>query len=126
MLASFESACLFLYCSEALLQNVSSLSHLLLTALSTCSSCRLPFICLKCKNFCFLNYLSHFKMPGGSPPGTYTALFTCYISWTFKSSWAGRSVRLGEDFFFCSTSSALQAGNETRGLMLDYLSSPAF
>lgn len=124
MLASFESACFFLYCSDAFLQNLSSLSHLLLTALSMCSSCRLPFICLKCKNLCFLNYLSHFKMPGGSPLGTYTALFTCYISWTFKRS-CGRNIRQTRSFF-CSTSSSLQAGNEARGLMLDYLSSPVF
>lgn len=36
LLTSFASACLFLYYSDALLQNLSSLSHLLLNALSTC------------------------------------------------------------------------------------------
>lgn len=43
-----------LCCSDALLQSIGCLSHLLLNALSACSSCRLPVRSLKSKNFWFI------------------------------------------------------------------------
>lgn len=61
-------------------------------------------------------------MPGGSSLGACTTLFTYDIYWIFNSLW-GRARKWS---LFCSTSSPLQAGNETRGLVIDYFSSLLF